>query len=85
MIPSGIAGLIVTISPFWMVGVEALLPGVHVCTRQPSPGWQWDWLGRRCSSRRTRGGGDRSQAGDRVSAAPVRHGGVELRVDHPTA
>jgi drug/metabolite transporter (DMT)-like permease len=27
MIPSGIAGMIVTISPFWMVGVEALLPG----------------------------------------------------------
>src|SRR5947199_10478800 len=27
IIPSGIAGLIVTISPFWMVGVEALLPG----------------------------------------------------------
>jgi drug/metabolite transporter (DMT)-like permease len=27
MIASGIAGLIVTISPFWMVGVEALLPG----------------------------------------------------------
>src|SRR5512133_972783 len=27
MIPSGIAGLILTISPFWMVGVEALLPG----------------------------------------------------------
>lgn len=27
MIPSGIAGLIVTISPFWMVGVETLLPG----------------------------------------------------------
>jgi drug/metabolite transporter (DMT)-like permease len=27
MIPSGIAGLIITISPFWMVGVEALLPG----------------------------------------------------------
>jgi drug/metabolite transporter (DMT)-like permease len=27
MIPSGIAGLISTISPFWMVGVEALLPG----------------------------------------------------------
>jgi drug/metabolite transporter (DMT)-like permease len=27
MIPSGIAGLIVTISPFWMVGVEAFLPG----------------------------------------------------------
>jgi drug/metabolite transporter (DMT)-like permease len=27
MIPSGMAGLIVTISPFWMVGVEALLPG----------------------------------------------------------
>ena len=26
-IPSGLAGLIVTISPFWMVGVEALLPG----------------------------------------------------------
>jgi drug/metabolite transporter (DMT)-like permease len=26
-IASGIAGLIVTISPFWMVGVEALLPG----------------------------------------------------------
>jgi drug/metabolite transporter (DMT)-like permease len=26
-IPSGIAGLIITISPFWMVGVEALLPG----------------------------------------------------------
>ncbi|MCX6629875.1 MAG: EamA family transporter [Candidatus Solibacter sp.] len=27
LIPSGIAGLIVTISPFWMVGVDALLPG----------------------------------------------------------
>jgi drug/metabolite transporter (DMT)-like permease len=26
-IASGIAGLIITISPFWMVGVEALLPG----------------------------------------------------------
>jgi drug/metabolite transporter (DMT)-like permease len=35
LIPSGIAGLIVTISPFWMVGVEALLPGgdrLHVPT-----------------------------------------------------
>jgi drug/metabolite transporter (DMT)-like permease len=27
MIPSGIAGLIITISPFWMVGFEALMPG----------------------------------------------------------
>jgi drug/metabolite transporter (DMT)-like permease len=27
LIPSGIAGLIITISPFWMVGTEALLPG----------------------------------------------------------
>jgi drug/metabolite transporter (DMT)-like permease len=27
IIPSGIAGLITTISPFWMVGAEALLPG----------------------------------------------------------
>lgn len=27
MVPSGIAGLIITISPFWMVGAEALLPG----------------------------------------------------------
>ena len=27
LIPSGIAGLIITISPFWMVGVEALFPG----------------------------------------------------------
>jgi drug/metabolite transporter (DMT)-like permease len=26
-IPSGLAGLILTISPFWMVGFEALLPG----------------------------------------------------------
>jgi drug/metabolite transporter (DMT)-like permease len=26
-IPSGMAGLIITISPFWMVGFEALLPG----------------------------------------------------------
>jgi drug/metabolite transporter (DMT)-like permease len=26
-VPSGIAGLIVTISPFWLVGIEALLPG----------------------------------------------------------
>lgn len=26
-IPSGMAGLITTISPFWLVGVEALLPG----------------------------------------------------------
>lgn len=27
IIPSGMAGLIITISPFWMVGAEALLPG----------------------------------------------------------
>ena len=27
LIPSGIAGIIVTLSPFWMVGAEALLPG----------------------------------------------------------
>jgi drug/metabolite transporter (DMT)-like permease len=27
IIPSGIAGLIITISPFWLVGVEALMPG----------------------------------------------------------
>jgi drug/metabolite transporter (DMT)-like permease len=27
LIPSGMAGLIITISPFWMVGFEALLPG----------------------------------------------------------
>src|SRR5689334_14224948 len=27
LIPSGMAGLITTISPFWLVGVEALLPG----------------------------------------------------------
>ena len=27
LIPSGIAGLIISISPFWMVGAEALLPG----------------------------------------------------------
>jgi drug/metabolite transporter (DMT)-like permease len=27
LIPSGIAGLIITITPFWMVGAEALLPG----------------------------------------------------------
>jgi len=26
-IPSGMAGLIITMSPFWMVGAEALLPG----------------------------------------------------------
>ena len=26
-IPSGLAGLFITISPFWMVGLEALLPG----------------------------------------------------------
>lgn len=26
-VPSGLAGLIITISPFWMVGMEALLPG----------------------------------------------------------
>jgi drug/metabolite transporter (DMT)-like permease len=26
-VPSGIAGLIITISPFWMVGIEALMPG----------------------------------------------------------
>jgi drug/metabolite transporter (DMT)-like permease len=26
-IPSGIAGLIVTMSPYWMIGAEALLPG----------------------------------------------------------
>jgi drug/metabolite transporter (DMT)-like permease len=27
VVPSGIAGVIVTLSPFWMVGAEALLPG----------------------------------------------------------
>jgi drug/metabolite transporter (DMT)-like permease len=27
LIPSGLAGLIITISPFWLVGAEALLPG----------------------------------------------------------
>jgi drug/metabolite transporter (DMT)-like permease len=27
LIPSGIAGLIVTISPFWLVGIEAMMPG----------------------------------------------------------
>jgi drug/metabolite transporter (DMT)-like permease len=27
LIPSGMAGLIITISPFWLVGIEALLPG----------------------------------------------------------
>ena len=27
IVPSGIAGLIITISPFWLVGMEALLPG----------------------------------------------------------
>jgi len=27
VIPSGIAGLIITISPFWLVGIEAVLPG----------------------------------------------------------
>jgi drug/metabolite transporter (DMT)-like permease len=27
IIPSGIAGVIVTMSPFWLVGAEALLPG----------------------------------------------------------
>ena len=35
LIPSGIAGLIITMSPFWMVGAEALLPGgerLHVPT-----------------------------------------------------
>jgi drug/metabolite transporter (DMT)-like permease len=26
-VPSGLAGIIVTLSPFWMVGAEALLPG----------------------------------------------------------
>jgi drug/metabolite transporter (DMT)-like permease len=35
LIPSGMAGLIIAMSPFWMVGVEALLPGgasLHVPT-----------------------------------------------------
>jgi len=27
LIPSGLAGLIITISPFWLIGLEALLPG----------------------------------------------------------
>jgi drug/metabolite transporter (DMT)-like permease len=27
LIPSGLAGLFITISPFWMVGLEALVPG----------------------------------------------------------
>src|SRR5262249_46654082 len=27
LIPSGVAGLIITISPFWMVGIEAMQPG----------------------------------------------------------
>src|SRR5207244_11085142 len=28
-IPSGLAGLFITIAPFWMVGLEALLPGAE--------------------------------------------------------
>ena len=27
LVPSGVAGLIITISPFWMVGIEAMLAG----------------------------------------------------------
>ena len=34
LIPSGIAGLITSISPFWIVGAEALLPGGRVLGRR---------------------------------------------------
>lgn len=27
LIPSGLAGLIITLSPFWLVGIEAMMPG----------------------------------------------------------
>src|SRR6476469_7077697 len=32
LVPSGVAGLIITISPFWMVGIEAMMGGepLHV-------------------------------------------------------
>jgi drug/metabolite transporter (DMT)-like permease len=33
LIPSGLAAIFITISPFWMVGLEALLPGGEKLTR----------------------------------------------------
>ena len=54
IVPSGIAGLIVTISPFWMVGAEALLPGASDCTRRPSAACWLACSAHRCCSRRIR-------------------------------
>ncbi len=41
LIPSGIAGLIVSFSPFWIVGAEALLPGGERLHAPPLPEWSW--------------------------------------------
>ena len=32
LVPSGVAGLIITISPFWMVGIEAMMRRRAACT-----------------------------------------------------
>jgi drug/metabolite transporter (DMT)-like permease len=52
-IPSGIAGLLITISPFWMVGVEALRScrAARGCICRRSPVWWSDSEERRYCSR----------------------------------
>ncbi len=85
-IPSGIAGLIVTISPFWMVGVEALLPGGERL-HWPTIGGMARGASRRGAALRTgrRRASHRPQSGGRLPAAAVRHGGLELRIHHSAA
>jgi hypothetical protein len=52
-VPSGLACLIITISPFWMVGAEALLPGGEPLHLPTILGMLVGWAARRCCLRRT--------------------------------
>ncbi len=83
-IASGLAGLIVTISPFWMVGVEALLPGGERLHAPTIGGMAVGLAGAGAPVRaRRRGAVHRPQPGLRIPSAAIRHGRLELRVDHP--
>jgi drug/metabolite transporter (DMT)-like permease len=48
LIPSGMAGLITAMSPFWMVGVEALLPGGESLHAPTIGAMALGWRARRC-------------------------------------
>ncbi len=86
LVPSGIAGLIVTISPFWMVGAEALLPGGE---RLHAPTIGGMLLGLAGAALLFQPGPWNSrlrpQARARLPDFAGRHGGLEFRFDHPAA